>query len=278
MHMNNAKLEQSKDQSEANTPKQVVLTHSFMKSFIKLAKSEENADKINEILDVSLNQNIYLKHWRKLTHIAFNKRDTLRLAKNLRSVKPELSLYQAKLIISKLKWWEYEYFIELIEMFDKDGTKKIRQTLEYLSDFGKTHHEKMQTEEFNRQLDAKWEDMLQQAKMGENQSILLSPEQDKGKYPLLEWTHEELELARRETKEENKKLAEQLTHCLKDNLRYKSLFVTYLDVWSHSYAKKAFNANYASVARQIKQAKHDLQAEKWQSLTGDLLSFRDWWD
>lgn len=80
------------------------------KSWEKLNLIDQR-DEINRDKLVATGEHYYLKHWRTITHISYNKRDTLRLARALQVVKPELTLYQAKLFMSQINWYDYSYFL-----------------------------------------------------------------------------------------------------------------------------------------------------------------------
>ena len=87
-----------------------------------------------------------MKKWRKLLGATFNKHDTLELAKVIQAAKPNLSLYQAKLIVSQCCFYDYEWFATVfIKLFDEEMAAEIDQLLDYLKykiQWGKTYYEK----------------------------------------------------------------------------------------------------------------------------------------
>lgn len=248
------------------------MTKAFLKDLKETSKPQKelNVQKL-------IASNFYLRNWRKLTSISFNKRDTYKLAKSYQIIKPEYSLYQAKLAISQYKWWDYGYFINLISSFDSQTANKIEHLINEIDAGGKTQYIKQSTSAYKQQLDARSQEIFSEKNIQADGSISFSND-DKNKYPLLKLTEKEISKAKSEIKEEKTKLGQILALWFKNNQKYHNFFILYLEVWAHNYNRYAMNMNSLEVGKQLLRTKNDLLSEKWLNLAHDFEYLMNWWD
>lgn len=225
----------------------------------------------------------YLRYWRELNTSftpSFNKKYTYRLARAYQEVKP-CSLFSAKLQISCFKWWDWQYFLDLIGLFDEDEYKQLTKIADLFEAGGQNRYLLEQNEDYQAELDHYFNEMFVHAKKEKDGSLVLGEvKNEKENYPLL--AKEDSEESRQRSKEQvaalKKKNAVAISSWLEKHSELSNFFVSYLNAWGHSYARRAYNAESPQVGRQILRAKKNLSQGKFVALARDLLNFYDWWD
>lgn len=247
------------------------------KSWEKLNLIDQR-DEINRDKLVATGEHYYLKHWWTITHISYNKRDTLRLARALQVVKPELTLYQAKLFMSQINWYDYSYFFDLLLFLDNRYQNKFNELLTYLDCGGKTFYERENTQEYEKQLDDYWKEKMASAVKRSDGSVIVEYDLElEDKYPLLKKSKEDYQHSKEEMATELDELTTLMVSLVKKH-QYKDMIFLYLNSWQHRYSLCSDHVRAHEVGRQISQAKMDLTVENWLALKEDFKNVLGWWN
>lgn len=94
--------------------KKIIFAPIFTKSLEKLIKNEEDEEAKDKLWHQLVEEPVYLKNWRKIFDIPYNKHDTLALAKAYCQINPHLTLYQAKLLVAESPWYDYGWVTDIL--------------------------------------------------------------------------------------------------------------------------------------------------------------------
>ncbi len=235
-------------------PKKIVLAPTFLKSLNKLANDSAVEDKFQHLLlsndNLIVNQrksglivfakNVsYFPHWHELFKPGFNKKYTYDLAKAYQET-VNCTLFSAKLQMSQFKWWDYEYFFQLIELFDEDTYSKLDKIYNIYDAGGYTRYKFEQNPAYQKQMGAYFDKWTKSGQIQKDGSVIMNEVKDKDKrYPLLKKVDAEAnrKVESTELAQLEKKNAQILTSWLADHSQLNTLFSCYLNAWGHTFAR-----------------------------------------
>lgn len=216
-----------------------------------------------------------VKKWRKLLGATFNKHDTLELAKVIQAAKPNLSLYQAKLIVSQCCFYDYEWFATVfIKLFDEEMAAEIDQLLDYLDSMGKTYYEKTNTPEYEKAL-KDWFNYSFEKALESDGKVTLDEE---GRDPILDPSEEEKQIMKKEMAEEEKELGNKIANWIKENPNVQQALPTIFRIWCKNYAHWSWNADWRKVCTQLNAVRQDVLTQDWADLAKQFENLPGWWD
>ena len=256
--------------------KKITFANSFAKDLKKLPNSLANDHKIDVLRKQLLKKNEYLPYWRKILDISYNKHDTLVLAKALCNLKPSLSLWQAKLIVSESPWFDYRWFNDsLIKLNNPELAKKVDQLFDYIYDMGKTHYLKINTPEYEKALDDWFNKAMDTGTDNDDGSFTLgSPKED----PILIVSEKERAIAKKEVAEEQNELGQLITDWIKNDRTVQTTVIAFLRVWAKNYRHHGFNANWRIPTNQMEKARRNIINHNWNDLPNQFSQMLGWWD
>lgn len=254
----------------------IMLANSFAKDLKKLPSSLARDHQIDLLRKKLYKNGQYLPYWRNIIGISYNKHDTLVLAKALCDYKPDLSLYQAKLIISNCPWYDYHWFNDyLIKLNNPQLAKEINLLFEYIYNFGKTHYLKSHSPEYEKALNKWFDEAIQSGTNNNDGSFTLgSPEEN----PILIMTEDDRKLAKKEVAEETHELGQLITNWIKQDQAIQTVVMTFLRVWAKNYRKHSFNANWRMPTKQMSKAYNNIKHHNWNDLPTQFANIAGWWD
>lgn len=241
----------------------------------KLSSSRRDEKLKNAAFKEAFEHDAYLKRWRKLLDVTFNKNDTLELAKAIQSAKPNLSLYQAKLLVSQCHSYDYECFSDVfIKLFDEKMAAEIDQLLKYLFYMGKANYEKTHTPEYEKALDDWFDSSFEEAVETDEWITLGEGNRD----PILDSSEEERQIMKKEFAEEKEELGNKIANWIKENPKVQRALPTMFRIWCKNYAHWSWNADGRKVCMQLNAVRQDVLTQNWTDLAKQFENLPGWWD
>lgn len=257
----------------------VVMQKSFLKDVSKLGSQALDERIKNEVFKIAFEHNAYLKKWRKLLSVSYNKHDTLEFAKAVKLAKPDLSLYQARLIVSQCSYYGYGWFGNIfVRLFDEKLANEIEELLKYISLMGKTHYEKVHTPEYEKALDKWFEGSFEKILDSSGEETEVFTLNEKNQDPILNITEEEQQIMKTEMKEEEKELGEKIANWVKENQNIQQALPTIFRIWSKTYSHWSWNAGWREVCGQLDAVRQDILEQNWSDLAKQFQNLPGWWD
>lgn len=231
------------------------------------AKSVHDKHASYEYFEVPEKDVPYQKHWRQKMMVSFSGRETYQLAKPLADYQNK-SVYVAKLEIGQLKWWDYEYLVNLLSLVDPDYSKKVDFQFEVIWYGGRSSYDQSNDPEYEKQLLA-WGDEL--VKCGDSSKI------NEEKYPAL--NHEiPSEVMTRETNEALNQFASEFIEWLKAHADFQIVIVVFWRICASRMAKYSISVDADLYSKQMKHASRALLHHNWNALKNELMNIPSWWD